>query len=227
MTKMTSKKYSPEVRERAVRMVREHRTDYGPHLEAISLVAAKIGCAGETLPSWVRRAERDQGVRPGPISEEHESIKALERENRERRQANEILRKASAYLRRRSLTVHSRMTAFIDDHCDVYGVEPICRVLPVAPVDIPRARAAPARSGPSSGTSATRWRPASPAYPPPGALETGTGRKFSRWPLFLLQPLKQALLLAAGGDQCREALYQGKNHSAKRATPSSIGVIGR
>lgn len=97
MTKPTSKKYSPEVRERAVRMVREHRDEHASQWEAIASIAAKIGCSGETLRKWVRQAERDHGVRPGQSSEERDRIKALERENRELRQANEILRKASAY----------------------------------------------------------------------------------------------------------------------------------
>jgi len=64
---------------------------------AIQSIAAKIGCSGETLRNWVRQAERDRGLRAGPTTEERERIKALERENRELRQANEILRKASAY----------------------------------------------------------------------------------------------------------------------------------
>jgi transposase len=86
--------YSPEVRERAVRMVFEHRDEYTSQYEAIRSIAAKIGCSGETLRHWVRQAERDQGLRPGPTSQEQERIRALERELR---QANEILRKASAY----------------------------------------------------------------------------------------------------------------------------------
>jgi transposase len=89
--------YSPEVRERAVRMVLEHRDEYASEWEAINSIASKIGCSGETLRSWVRRAERDAGVRPGPTSAELLRIKDLEREVRELRQANEILRKASAY----------------------------------------------------------------------------------------------------------------------------------
>jgi len=97
MTKPTSKRYSPEVRERAVRMVLEHRGEYASQWEAISSIAAKIGCSGETLRSWVRQAERDRGVRAGTTSEDRDQIKALEREVRELRQANEILRKASAY----------------------------------------------------------------------------------------------------------------------------------
>ena len=97
MTKTTSKRYSPEVRERAVRMVLEHQANHNSQWKAISSIAAKIGRAGETLRNWVRQAERDQGVRAGQTSEERDRIKALERENRELRQANEILRKASAY----------------------------------------------------------------------------------------------------------------------------------
>ena len=78
-------------------MVREHREAHGSQWAAIRSIAAKIGCSGETLRNWVRQAERDGGARPGPTTEERERIRALERENRELRQANEILRKASAY----------------------------------------------------------------------------------------------------------------------------------
>lgn len=93
----TSKRYSPEVRERTVRMVLEHAKDHASEWEAIGSIAAKIGCTGETLRGWVRQAERDRGLRPGLTSDERDRMKALERENRELRQANEILRKASAY----------------------------------------------------------------------------------------------------------------------------------
>ena len=96
MTKRTPP-FSPEVRERAVRMVLDHRHEHGSQYAAISSIAAKIGCSGETPRNWVRQAERDQGVRAGPTTDERERIKVLERENRELRQANEILRKASAY----------------------------------------------------------------------------------------------------------------------------------
>ena len=93
----TSKRYSPEVRERAVRMVFEHEHTYPSQWAAIRSVAEKIGCTAETLRTWVRRAERDQGRRAGPTADEQARIKELERENRELRRANEILRKASAY----------------------------------------------------------------------------------------------------------------------------------
>jgi transposase len=97
MTKKASTKYAPEVRERAVRMVFEHQGEHASQWTAIGSIAAKIGCTAETLRGWVRQAERDQGKRAGPTSDDRERIKALEREVRELRQANEILRKASAY----------------------------------------------------------------------------------------------------------------------------------
>jgi transposase len=97
MTKKATTKYAPEVRERAVRMVFEHQGEHASQWTAIGSIAAKIGCTAETLRGWVRQAERDQGLRAGPTSDERERIKALEREVRELRQANEILRKASAY----------------------------------------------------------------------------------------------------------------------------------
>ena len=90
-------RYSPEVRERAVRMVREHESEYDSQWAAICSIAGKIGCTAETLRKWVRRFERDEGLRPGLTTVERERIKELERENRELRRANEILRKASAY----------------------------------------------------------------------------------------------------------------------------------
>ena len=93
----TSKKFSPEVRQRAVRLVFEHQDEYESQWAAMTSIAEKIGCTTETLRKWVRQAERDQGRRPGLSSEERERLKALERENKELRRANEILRKASAF----------------------------------------------------------------------------------------------------------------------------------
>ncbi len=90
-------RYSPEVRERAVRMVREHESEHDSQWAAICSIAEKIGCTAETLRKWVRQVERDEGVLPGLTTDEKERLKALERENRELRRANEILRKASAY----------------------------------------------------------------------------------------------------------------------------------
>ncbi|AYO84724.1 IS3 family transposase [Methylobacterium brachiatum] len=133
MTKRSTP-FSPEVRERAVRMVFDHQGEHGSQYGAIRSIAAKIGCSGETLRNWVRQAERDQGQRPGPTTDERERIKALERENRELRQANEILRKASAlFCDGGARPPVADMVAFIDDHREAYGVEPICRVLPIAP----------------------------------------------------------------------------------------------
>jgi transposase len=92
-----SMRYAPEVRERAVRMVLEHQGEHESQWAAIVSIASKIGCTAETLRKWVRRAERDQGTRSGMTSSDRDRLKALERENRELKRANEILRKASAY----------------------------------------------------------------------------------------------------------------------------------
>lgn len=90
-------RYSPEVKERAVRMVFEHASEHSSQWATICSIAEKIGCSPETLRKWYQRAERDQGLRPGLTSEEQDRIKALERENRELRRANDILRTASAF----------------------------------------------------------------------------------------------------------------------------------
>ena len=92
-----STKFSPEVRERAVRMVQEHRGEYPSLWAAIESIAPKIGCVPQTLNEWVGKHEADSGTRDGDSSEERERIKALEREVKELRRANEILKLASAF----------------------------------------------------------------------------------------------------------------------------------
>jgi transposase len=90
-------RFSPEVRDRAVRMVLEHQKDHESQWATIEAIAPKIGCSAETLRKWVRQAEIDHGDRAGLTTDERERMKELERENRELKRANEILRKASAY----------------------------------------------------------------------------------------------------------------------------------
>src|SRR5215475_8220191 len=93
----TAPKYSPEVRERAVRMVFERQAEHESQWAAIVSIAGKIGCTSESLRQWAPQAERDQGKRAGPTSTERERLKQLERENLELKRANEILRKAAAF----------------------------------------------------------------------------------------------------------------------------------
>jgi transposase len=88
-SKSTTKKFSPEVRERAVRMVFEHQEEYESQWAAMASIAQKIGCTTETLRKWVRQAERNQGRTPGLTTDERERLKALERESKELRRANE------------------------------------------------------------------------------------------------------------------------------------------
>jgi transposase len=97
MTSKTTNKFSAEVRDRAVRMVLDHAGEHPSRWAAVTSIAAKIGCTPQTLHDWVKKAEIDSGQRTGVPTEMTEKLKALERENRELRQANEILRKASAY----------------------------------------------------------------------------------------------------------------------------------
>ena len=93
----TTNKFSPEVRARAVRLVFDNEGQHGSRWQAIVSIAAKIGCSAHTLNEWVKKVEVDSGKRAGIPTEMADRLKALERENRELRQANEILRKASAY----------------------------------------------------------------------------------------------------------------------------------
>ncbi len=164
MTVVTKSKmanrYSPEVRARAVRRAFEHRGSYETRAGAIAVIAPKFYCIPQTLSGWGKQAEKDSGMRDGVTTVEREWIKSLEREVRELRQANEILRKGEAIFRHwseghgrtlvlRLLSVMARqspaeqrdgarprteaMIAFIEDKRVVYGVESICRVLPIAP----------------------------------------------------------------------------------------------
>ena len=108
MTKKIAASYSPEVRERAVRLVLDGGGEHPTQWAAINSVSAKIGCTAETLRKWVRQAERDGGQRPGPTSADRDRVRALEREVRELRQANDILRKASGYFAMAELDRRSR-----------------------------------------------------------------------------------------------------------------------
>ena len=91
------KRYSPEFRERAVRMLLDHKSEYDSEWSAMNAIAVKLGCTAETLRQWVRQTEKELGIRDGVTSDERARLKELERENRELKRANEILRKASAY----------------------------------------------------------------------------------------------------------------------------------
>ncbi|PFG39296.1 transposase [Georgenia soli] len=96
----TTKRYPEELKQRAVRMVLEHRQDYTSEYEAIRTIAERLGVGHETLRKWVRRAEVDAGARPGVTSAEATRIKELEKENRELRRANEILKSAASFFAR-------------------------------------------------------------------------------------------------------------------------------
>ncbi|MDO9484347.1 MAG: IS3 family transposase, partial [Hydrogenophaga sp.] len=127
-------KYSPEVRERAVRLVGECRASHPSQWAAIESIAAKIGCSAATLHAWVRRHETDTGQRPGVTTAEAQRVKELEREVKELRRANEILKLASAFFGPGGARPPSEvLNDFVDQHRQAYGVESICKVLQIAP----------------------------------------------------------------------------------------------
>ena len=131
MTKKTG--YSPEVRARAVRMVLEHQGEHASQWAAIGSIAAKIGCTAETLRGWVRQAERDQGLRAGTTSESATGSRRWSGRSAScgrRTRSSQGVRVFCDGGARPPIQV---MKSFIDEHRDAYGVEPICRVLPIAP----------------------------------------------------------------------------------------------
>ncbi|WP_409520560.1 IS3 family transposase [Melaminivora sp.] len=129
-----SNKFSPEVRERAVRMVQEHRGEYPSLWAAIESIAPKIGCVPQTLHEWVKRVEVDKGVREGVTTSEAQRVKDLEREVKELRRANEILKLASAFFAPGGARPPTQVLRdFIDKHRNTFGVEPVCKVLQIAP----------------------------------------------------------------------------------------------
>ncbi|MFV1875333.1 IS3 family transposase [Nioella sp.] len=135
---MTKRRFTPaypaELRERGVRLFQENRAAYTSDSAAYRAIAPKLGCSPDSLRVWCQQAERDAGQRAGPTSAEKDRIKELEREIRELRTANEILKKASAYFAGGGARPPVQaMTAFIERHREVFGVGPICRVLGIAP----------------------------------------------------------------------------------------------
>jgi putative transposase len=126
-------RYPQEMRERAVHMVFEHQDEYSSHWAAISSVASKLGMTPETLRKWVRRAEIDEGRRPGLTTSGRERLKELEKENKELRRANGDPESSSRFLRSGARPHTEEMTRFIDARKEMFGVEPMCAVVPIAP----------------------------------------------------------------------------------------------
>ncbi|AMF89897.2 IS3 family transposase [Escherichia coli] len=133
MTKNT--RFSPEVRQRAIRMVLESQDEYDSQWAAICSIAPKIGCTPETLRVWVRQHERDTGGGDGGLtSAERQRLKELERENRELRRSNDILRQASAYFAKAEFDrLWKKLMPLLDKLREQYGVGPVCSELHIAP----------------------------------------------------------------------------------------------
>jgi transposase-like protein len=126
-------RYPQEVRERAVRMVFEHEAEHPSQWAAICSIADKFGMTRETLRRWVRMAETDEGLRPGLTTEERERLKGLEREVRELRPCERDPEVRVGFLRGGARPPTDEIIAYIDINKDRFGVEPICKHLPIAP----------------------------------------------------------------------------------------------
>ena len=155
--KKTSNKFSPEVRERAVRMVLEHRGEHASQWAAIGSIAAKIGCTAETLRNWVRQAERDTGAAAGRDDGRARADQgAGAGEPRAAAGQRDPAQGVGVFCPGGARPPVQAMIAFIDDHRDAHGVEPICKVLPIAPSTYHDACGAPARSDEAVGASPAR-----------------------------------------------------------------------
>src|SRR5262244_582707 len=143
MTSTTTNKFSPEVRDRAVRMVLDHAGEHPSRWAAVTSIAAKIGCTPQTLHDWVKKAEVDSEQRAGVPTEMAEKLKALERENRDSASQRDPAQGERLFCDGGARPPVQAMIAFIDDHRGAHGVEPICKVLPVAAYAFARRGPAP------------------------------------------------------------------------------------
>ena len=188
--KPTTRRYSPEEKAAAVRMVRTLRAELGTEHGTVQRVARQLGYGVESVRSWVRQADIDDGHAPGVTTAEARRIKELEQEIRELKRANEILKRAASFFGAELDRQHKKIVGFIDANRDEFGVEPICTVLRSAGVQVapstyyaaktrpPSARALPRRgAGPGAGGSCGRTTtgstgPASCGRPPAGPATT-------------------------------------------------------